>query len=193
VSAAPPLGDGLVTSRLAVLEQRVEQARRRESRSRTTKSCSTVLPRSVRVATDATEADIAVQHIATARGLGMDVSGFLMMSHMAPPADLAKQAKLMETAGAHCVYVTDSGGRITMTDVRDRVGASATRPRHATPPRYRPRLTLTRRTHLLRLSAYRVPSCVGLLTCRKTNNPLQARHFGFSTPPVARPSVKHGG
>jgi 4-hydroxy 2-oxovalerate aldolase len=79
--------------------------------------------RSVRIATHCTEADIAAQHIATARELGMDVAGFLMLSHMAPAAELAKQAKLMEEAGAHCVYVTDSGGRLTMTDVRDRVRA----------------------------------------------------------------------
>ncbi|WP_308257622.1 4-hydroxy-2-oxovalerate aldolase [Pseudonocardia lacus] len=79
--------------------------------------------RSVRVATHATEADIAVQHIGKARELGMDVSGFLMMSHMAPAAELAKQASRMESAGAHCVYVTDSGGRLTMNDVRDRVRA----------------------------------------------------------------------
>jgi len=79
--------------------------------------------RSVRVATHCTEADIAPQHIARARELGMDVSGFLMMSHMAPPADLAKQARIMEQAGAHCVYVTDSGGRLTMDGVRDRVRA----------------------------------------------------------------------
>ncbi len=78
---------------------------------------------SVRVATHCTEADIAEQHIATARDLGMDVAGFLMMSHMNEPDALAQQARIMEAAGAHCVYITDSGGRLTMGDVRDRMRA----------------------------------------------------------------------
>jgi len=78
---------------------------------------------SVRIATHCTEADISSQHISWARENGMDVSGFLMMAHMNDPQPLAKQAKLMESYGAHCVYVTDSGGRLLMRDVAERVDA----------------------------------------------------------------------
>ncbi|GAB2658031.1 hypothetical protein GCM10027169_21790 [Gordonia jinhuaensis] len=79
--------------------------------------------RSVRVATHCTGADASAQHIYAAREIGMDVSGFLMLAHMAAPEQLAAQAKLMESYGAHCVYITDSGGRMTMRDIEARVSA----------------------------------------------------------------------
>jgi 4-hydroxy 2-oxovalerate aldolase len=78
---------------------------------------------SVRIATHCTEADIAAQHIEVARKMEMDVSGFLMMSHMSAPEALARQAKLMEDYGAHCVYVTDSGGALDMDGCRARLEA----------------------------------------------------------------------
>src|SRR5882757_6156121 len=78
---------------------------------------------SVRIATHCTEADIARQHIGFARKLGMDVSGFLMMSHMSEAGPLAQQSKMMEDYGVHCVYVTDSGGALDMDGYRARIEA----------------------------------------------------------------------
>jgi 4-hydroxy 2-oxovalerate aldolase len=76
-----------------------------------------------RIATHCTEADIAIQHIGMAKRLGMEAVGFLMMAHMIEPAALLEQARIMQAAGADCVYVVDSAGAMTVTDARDRVKA----------------------------------------------------------------------
>ena len=77
----------------------------------------------IRVATHCTEADVSEQHISYARKLGMDTVGFLMMAHMNSPQGLVKQALLMESFGANCVYITDSAGYMLPADVHARVAA----------------------------------------------------------------------
>lgn len=79
--------------------------------------------RSVRVATHCTEADVSAQHIEAARSLGMDTIGFLMMAHMTTVENLVHQAKLMESYGAECVYVTDSAGALLPHQYTERVKA----------------------------------------------------------------------
>jgi len=77
----------------------------------------------IRVATHCTEADVSEQHITAARKLNMDTVGFLMMAHMNSPEGLVKQALLMESYGANCIYVTDSAGHMLPEDVTVRVQA----------------------------------------------------------------------
>jgi 4-hydroxy-2-oxovalerate/4-hydroxy-2-oxohexanoate aldolase len=77
----------------------------------------------IRVATHCTEADVSEQHIVAARKLGMDTVGFLMMAHLNSPEGLVKQALLMESYGANCLYITDSAGYMLPDDVKARLGA----------------------------------------------------------------------
>ena len=79
--------------------------------------------RSVRVATHCTEADISKQHIEAARTMGFDTVAFLMMAHMISTDKLVEQAKLMESYGAECVYVTDSAGALLPAQYTERVRA----------------------------------------------------------------------
>ena len=79
--------------------------------------------KTVRVATQVTEADVGEQHIGFCKNNGLEVVGFLMMSHMAPPAKIVEQAKLFESYGADMVYVTDSAGAMVPGDVRERIQA----------------------------------------------------------------------
>ena len=79
--------------------------------------------RSVHVATHCTEADTSPQHIAFARKLGLDTTGFLMMAHLNTPEGLAQQGKLMENYGAQTVYITDSAGYMLPADVTARISA----------------------------------------------------------------------
>ncbi len=77
----------------------------------------------IRVATHCTEADVSEQHITMARKMDMDTVGFLMMAHMNSPEGLVKQAQLMESYGANCIYVTDSAGYMLPDDVKVRLSA----------------------------------------------------------------------
>jgi 4-hydroxy 2-oxovalerate aldolase len=74
-----------------------------------------------RIATHCTEADVAIQHFAAAKSLGMETVGFLMLSHRIGANALAKQARIMVDAGAECVYVVDSAGALVLTDAQERI------------------------------------------------------------------------
>lgn len=90
------------------------------------KEANSIGAQMARVATHVTEADVSRQHLETARELGMETVGFLMMSHMAPVEKLLEQAKLMESYGAQTVYVVDSAGALLPHQVSERISALRT-------------------------------------------------------------------
>lgn len=76
-----------------------------------------------RIATHVTEADISAQHMKLARDLGMEVMGFLMLSHMADAETIAEQGAVMESNGAQTVYIVDSAGAMLPQEVKRKVAA----------------------------------------------------------------------
>lgn len=77
----------------------------------------------IRIATHCTEADVSIQHFQEARNMGLETAGFLMLSHMIEPTELAKQARIMADAGCQAVYVVDSAGAMILDQVGERVRA----------------------------------------------------------------------
>jgi 4-hydroxy-2-oxovalerate aldolase len=81
----------------------------------------------VRVATHVTEANLARPHLAAAKEAGLLCIGFLMMTHMASPAQVGESAAELESYGADVVYLADSAGHQIVEDVIRRVEAIVTR------------------------------------------------------------------
>lgn len=77
----------------------------------------------VRIATHVTEADVAEQHIKSAKDMGFFTVGFLMMAHMADADRLVEEALKMESYGADVVYTTDSAGTMLPMDVKEKISA----------------------------------------------------------------------
>lgn len=81
----------------------------------------------IRVATHVTEANLARPHLAVAKEEGLLAIGFLMMTHMASPEQVAESASILEGYGADVVYLADSAGHQIPEDIVKRVEAILSR------------------------------------------------------------------
>ena len=81
----------------------------------------------VRVATHVTEANLARPHLTVAKQEGLLAIGFLMMTHMATPAEVGESAAQLESYGADVVYLADSAGHQISEDIVRRVDAIVSR------------------------------------------------------------------
>lgn len=75
-----------------------------------------------RVATHASEADVAERHIGFLKKQGVEVQGVLMMTHMLTPEELREQALIHQGQGADAVIIMDSAGFYKPQDVTIRIG-----------------------------------------------------------------------
>ncbi|WP_017922660.1 4-hydroxy-2-oxovalerate aldolase [Burkholderia glumae] len=76
----------------------------------------------VRVAAHCTEANLTCRHLELVRGRGCQAYGVLMMSHMAAPAVLLSQARIMVESGATAITLMDSAGAYIPSDVKEKIG-----------------------------------------------------------------------
>lgn len=80
--------------------------------------------RMFRVATHCTLGDCSEQYIRYCKSKpGIEVMGFLMMSHMSTLENIVNQAKYIESYGADGVYITDSAGAMLPQQVREFISA----------------------------------------------------------------------
>ncbi|ADK83251.1 4-hydroxy-2-oxovalerate aldolase [Sediminispirochaeta smaragdinae] len=77
----------------------------------------------VRVSTQITEADIAMQHIEMAKKMGFETRAILTQAQVLDVEATVRQAKLMESYGADVVYLFDGSGYMLPGQIRERFTA----------------------------------------------------------------------
>jgi len=77
----------------------------------------------VRIGAHCTEGNLTERYISYLAKKSVEVHGVLVMSHMATPEELANQASIIESYGAHAIGFFDSSGHFLPEDVTLRVEA----------------------------------------------------------------------